>query len=346
MVPASSADPKALGCNCDACPFNLNKKGRASAFVWAEIPKAPEGVLINEAPSIDDMKAGRPLTGTVAGELANSLKQAGLRRDRLAVMNSILCRPVPGADHNDMKQAVKCCSPALKHQMQGLEHLPKLLMGAGPAKAFGVKAAVDNARGFYREEINAVVTYTPGYAFFGNPFVWANFDSDVAVFARAVRGTEGASVPVINTAPSAGDVRRLAAGGRIAVDIETSPVSPDAPWTGKSPTEACLKSIGIGTPDEGIAIWWETVSPQVEEAIKEIFYNEAIVKVLHNGWWFDLPVLQRYGLEMRNVEDTRDMRRALSATSKLSLRYLGSVYCPEVGPWKEVEEADTGDDQK
>ena len=66
--------------------------------------------------------------------------------------------------------------------------------------------------------------------------------------------------------------------------------------------------------------------------------NSSIIKVFHNGWMFDQPVLRRYGVKVRNAKDTRDMRRAVSATSRLSLRHLTSIYS-DFAPWKEVEDS-------
>ena len=61
--------------------------------------------------------------------------------------------------------------------------------------------------------------------------------------------------------------------------------------------------------------------------------DAELVKVYHNGPWFDLRVLDRYGLNTANWEDTRDLRRAISSTSRLSLGYLGSLYC-DIPAWK------------
>lgn len=71
-----------------------------------------------------------------------------------------------------------------------------------------------------------------------------------------------------------------------------------------------------------------------------VLLNEAITKIFHNGPWFDVRVLRRYGLRVRNFVDTRDSRRALSSTSPLRLGYLASLY-DDTTPWKEADEEDS-----
>jgi hypothetical protein len=63
--------------------------------------------------------------------------------------------------------------------------------------------------------------------------------------------------------------------------------------------------------------------------------------VMQNGWWFDMRVLSRYGIKVNNMADTRDMRRAISVTSRLSLGYMGSLYL-DIEDWK----LKGGDDEK
>src|SRR5690606_6252188 len=87
----------------------------------------------------------------------------------------------------------------------------------------------------------------------------------------------------------------------------------------------------------GVSHWWTDGRKRVEREIKRILEDPNIVKVFHNGDWFDLRVLQRYGIRVRNVFDTRDARRALSSTSILKLSNLASLY-NDAHEWKENEE--------
>ena len=121
----------------------------------------------------------------------------------------------------------------------------------------------------------------------------------------------------------------------MAVDIETVPRKPGKEWryTGKKPTEAKLQLLGIGFPDEGLSLLWGFGNSAVEVAMKKLLADPRIVKVLQNGDYFDLIVLKRFGVEVINVEDTRDARRALVSTSPTKLAYTGSIYT-DYHAWK------------
>lgn len=122
----------------------------------------------------------------------------------------------------------------------------------------------------------------------------------------------------------------------VGCDIETAPCDYKQPWSGKDPTRARLKTIGFGDEEEGISIWWDDASKEVEKEVREILADESITKVFFNGEWFDIPVLHRYEMPVRRWEDLRSLRRALSSTSSLSLRYVVSAYI-DAHPWKEAE---------
>ena len=183
-------------------------------------------------------------------------------------------------------------------------------------------------------------TWTPGYAIHRNPYEWGAFSLDLQRFARLVRGTTVPPPARIITNPSAQDVFDLVASSPyIAVDIETAPETDETPWTGKDPTRATLKTIGLGTADAGLSHRWCGNGCPVERAIRQVLADRAITKVFHNGPWFDLRVLARFQFPVNNWEDTRDLRRALSATSPLKLLYLGSIYT-DFEPWKEGDSDD------
>jgi ribonuclease D len=71
--------------------------------------------------------------------------------------------------------------------------------------------------------------------------------------------------------------------------------------------------------------------------VKRILENPEILKILQNGPWFDNRVLTRYGIAVCNFMDTRDMRRCLVSTSRLSLAYMTSIYT-DFPAWKETED--------
>lgn len=189
-----------------------------------------------------------------------------------------------------------------------------------------------------------ILTWTPGYALFAAPFEAGNLEVDIQRFGRAMRGQLEPEPKSIVVGASHHDIARLVRTGQpIAVDIETAPATKDQPWTGKDPTQAQLKTIGFGTVDEGISLHWESADEWTRLMVAEVLADRAIKKVFHNGPYFDIRVLQRYGLEVNHFDDTRAMRRVLSSTSRLSLRHLASMYC-DIHNWKDAEQEE--DDEK
>lgn len=190
--------------------------------------------------------------------------------------------------------------------------------------------------------MSLIASWHPTYAIFRNPYEHGVFRGDLARFARVIKGTQrpGPKKLIIN--PTVNHIRQVfQSGPRVAVDIETAPEHPSRPWTGKDPTRAKLKVIGIGNCEVGLAFDARRNHVDLKAELKKWFMNEKVTKVFHNGIWFDQRILKRYGFNLVNCEDTRDARMALSPTSPLGLGYLGTVY-DDPNAWKE----DDGDDSK
>lgn len=187
-----------------------------------------------------------------------------------------------------------------------------------------------------------ITTWHPTFALFRNPYEAGAFVLDMDRFARAIKGQLVAGPRRININPTAADViayhkRALRTGEYVAVDIETRPESGDSVgFTGKDPTRCRLKAVGLGFCDEGLSFIWREGLPSVRRALRNLLADQRVTKTFHNGDWFDLRVLSRYGIRVRSVFDTRDARRAVSSTSPLKLSHCASVYTDYV-PWKENE---------
>lgn len=182
-----------------------------------------------------------------------------------------------------------------------------------------------------------IVSWHPTYAYFHNPYEWGAFDCDLQRFARLIKGELEAPPRALIIEPTVDDVKRLVAESEfIAYDIETAPEHPSEPWTGKDPTRARLKSIGLGNDKWALAHWWSG-GMLVEEEIKRVLEDSNILKVGQNISWFDDRVLARYGIHPRNTMDTRDMRRVLCSTSPLSLSYMVSLMA-DFHAWKDTDD--------
>lgn len=320
--------------DCASCPFA--KAGRPNKPVRGTIPADAVGVLVGEGPGYDEVQMGRPFVGQTGRALDQRLEEVGLARDRLAILNATACYPsVKGA--KALTQAVKCCAPAFDMQLgQVSPTVPIFAMGTHAVRAVGIQAKVANGRGFIRKLglRHAIISWHPSYALLRNPYEAGAFTVDLERFARLTRGEADTRIPPVNTNPTAEDVYDLVeeAGGVVGADIETTPANRSAPWTGLDPIRARLKTIALGSLKRAVAVLWGH-NPGAAQAVRRTLRDPRTTSVWHNGAFFDLPVLDRYGIHPKRWEDTRDLRRALSATSRLSLLYLASLYV-DTGAWK------------
>lgn len=188
--------------------------------------------------------------------------------------------------------------------------------------------------------MSLIATWSPAFALFKQPWETGHFNIDVDRFARMIRGQLRAGPSRLEIRPRAEDVAAVVQNGRVAVDIECGPEHPDRPWTAKYPARARLRTIGLGNSEWALSYRWHE-DAGVATAIGNLLDDNRVLKVYQNGPYYDIPVLDRYSLRTRNMRDTRDMRKALSATSRLGLKYLATIY-DDAPPWAE-DDGEDGD---
>lgn len=352
--------------DCAACPFAVNGKPRHQP-VWGEVcgrsaklpPTAkPEGVLIGEGPGEQEVTEQGVFKGSTGQQLDLALEQVGIIRKRHAVFNVMGCRPPKGMKTEDnLRAATAACRPLFMHQYERYAKLPTLAMGkwASAGANQGKPIGVMKGRGFVRG--NLLVTWHPTYAFWHNPWSAGEFLNDLARYKRMLTGTLEPPPKVI-IEPTLRDLHdfsfealqfakllksldtkhRLPAFAlAMASDIETKPADGQPAYEGKDPTRAAMKAISFGTPMLAVSHWWGNGAPGVESKMIQWLRDPDILIIGHNYFFFDDRVQKRYGIRATNVIDTRDLRRAVSATSRLTLRFLTSVYS-DFAPWKETED--------
>lgn len=327
--------------DCANCPWaDPVTKAPRHQPVLGVVPsnhKHIRGCIIGEGPGHEEVEQGTPFVGRTGQWLDDRLGENGLNRHEHVIINAQACIPPKGEKNdNTMRAATKACSPLFNSQYADYSQLPTLAMGkwAGAAANKGTPITVDTGRGFIRG--NLLVTWHPTYAAFYNPWKAGEFVNDLQRFRRMLDGRLEKD-PTIVIHPTLDEVVRLhRLHKELACDIETKakPGRPD--HEGKDPYRAAVRTIAFGTTDYALAYWWGS-DMKIQQAIINILQDPAVVKIFHNGWMFDQPTLLRHGVRVQNARDTRDMRRAISATSRLSLRYLTSLETDFI-PWKEPED--------
>lgn len=363
-------DPRTLGCNCAACPHAVN--GAPAKPVWGEYPNPEfaEGVLVGEGPGATEEETGRPFDGLTGKELDQALARAGVVRARQAVLNAQKCRPIVKSAAN-MKRATECCRPALEWELEPYAGKPMFLMGKEAWRAVAgklPKGGLEKGRGFVRRHyriqqpigafFDYIAAFHPTYAAFRNPFEWGAFEVDLARYRRLMDGKLRARPSKLITNPTLKDIAAVVrdAKGLPALDIETAPEDPKRGWTAKDPLRAKLCLVGLGCEDWGLSVDWNRAPGSMKQALLDVvagversgkweWRSTTAPSILtHNGPWYDHRNLAKYGFRLNPFwEDTRDARRSISATSKLSLAYCSTLY-DDPPPWKE-EDGDEDDDK-
>ncbi len=261
------------------------------------------------------------------------------------------CKPPLGSGEVEKRKATEACRPWFESQLKKWgSDKPALVMGKWAQLAFaGTEKSVEANRGYVRALPSGrtwLGTWHPTYAFFHNPYEWGSFTVDAERFGRLIKGKLKKEVPLVWTS---GDWRRLQQiykwalkRGFFTIDLETHPVNGDTVgFTAKDPVRAGINLMSVGVPNCGLSVRWKLLSPKAKSIFKAMLADRRLAKVTQNGWWFDLPILRRYGFVTKGrVVDIRDLRRACSTTSKLSLHYMGSLFEGDNPPWKEFTDDD------
>ncbi len=325
---------------CEKCPFAVDGKP-ACTPVKALIPEVSLAVLVTEFPADRDAVAGFPLSSGAGWALREEAERLGVRMKEVACLTATACPAPYGATPTQMTQAVKACRPKFRHEMYLARQAkvrsarqPVLLMGKYAGQAFTTHAAkTKKERGFIRTSLSGnyfIHTWGPRHALHVDHWRKGELLADVARWWGLAVGTRTLLRPFIHEMSVRDAVRMARVNGYVAVDIETTFDTIDA---------VRLKTVGLGWTSGGVSYEWEKLSGEDQGRLADLMCDPTVTKVLMNGYWFDIRVLNRHGMHFENVEDIRDSRRALDPTSALSLSYQASLYL-DMKPWKEDEEDD------
>lgn len=331
--------PAEVGCDCANCPFASKGKHQAD-FVPVEGPPDPVGVVWCDVPTHDDARSRSPMSrhSILGKEWGRILASAGLERETLLHVPATACKRPSSVKESKTPKAVEACKP----WRQIPTGLPQLALGKFAWQgATGLQKGFKFHRGFVKDGL--VTTHRPESALFWNTKESEAFWVDVQRFGRAVAGKlHPAPTIKIDEDGLSACLRTVYERKWVAFDIETMPVGKDEPWTGKDPTRARLRTISLGWEDVGYAFLWAALSPTGQEAVRAALQNPDVVKVGMNIVWFDNRVLERYGIAVTNFIDCRDLRRAMSSTSRLSLAYQTAL-CTDAPPWKSHKDEEAED---
>lgn len=332
------------GCYCDKCPIADLSEGVVKPQDYGVVATPTRSgpidgiIVVGEIPTFNDKRGS--LSGRAKRNWQEALDKTGLAGLNLLLIPSVHCVPDRVMKKSDRVKIVHSCRPSAQWAIGQNANVPMLLMGSDSIQTLGLEKKINESRGFLHKDANNrpyIITYAATTVMFGNIYMWGTFLEDLRRFYRLITNTlkPGLEPSMVTTHARAGHITEFMIRANcepIAVDIETTAPGDNPEW-GLDATKATLKTIAFGRPDFAVSVCWAEADYATRVLIAEILSSRTQIKVFHNGPWFDLRVLERYGLHVNCWRDTRDMRRAISSTSRLSLGYLGSLYC-DIHAWK------------
>lgn len=172
---------------CTACSELVATR---TTVVVGEAPAVARLALVGEAPGAQEDAAGRPFVGRAGQLLDELLTGAGLRRDQVAVLNVLKCRPP--ANRPPQPAETANCRPWLERQLELMTPAVTVALGLSATRWFlGRTPTLSAVRGRVHPLLGRLVipTYHPSAALrFGpNGAPLAALRTDLALAAEVLR---------------------------------------------------------------------------------------------------------------------------------------------------------------
>lgn len=208
--------------NCEECP--LHEEAQTVCLI-GDGPVPARVMAVGEAPGYREDEVSRPFSGKSGRLLDDTLAKVGLDRQDIFITNAVKCRPPDNATPN--KTQIKACHHYFDDE---LEHVkPEFILTMGnTAMSIIKKSGIMKHRGEWHPLGDAQVfsTVHPA-AVLRNPRYRQLFETDLAAFARGIKGQE-ADVPpprtflINNKEGLAKMCQAVLKSSAVAYDIETN----------------------------------------------------------------------------------------------------------------------------
>lgn len=207
--------------HCKLCP--LHKEAQTVCLI-GDGPVPADVMVIGEAPGFREDEVSRPFSGKSGRLLDETFDKFGLDRSEMFISNVNKCRPPENRTPNKTEQ--KACRPFLDAEIEHVK--PKYILTLGNAALSVIrKSGIMKHRGEVAPFGDAQVfsTVHPA-AVLRNPRYAQLFESDIAAFARLVRGQAPPPAPrtylVMDKNALAKACQAILRADAVAYDFETS----------------------------------------------------------------------------------------------------------------------------
>lgn len=318
--------------------------------------KLTHGVaFVGEALGEEEEREGVPFVGKAGEQLTRMVERladpsTGLRfrREDFRLYNTLWCRPpgnvITGAPYEE--DALRSCAHFLAEQCA--QDKPRVLLALGnqALRRLTTHWGIDELRGYYfHTPLGLVIgTYHPSYIMRGNFELTRIWQLDLLKAVEAARGQIYKRNRSYILHPGMVELRALRAelladpGLPLAFDIETpyggiDSDSKDSEFVAiEDDVSYTILRIGF-SHREGWAITMPWQEPYCTLA-KEILALPN-PKVSWNGSGFDVPRLAANGAILGGPHfDAMHMWHALEPSLPMGLKYVATVFCPDMPPWR------------
>ncbi len=330
----------------------------------AKNPKAPTVVL--DMPGAQEEKLERSFVGPAAVELAETLKLAGKTFDSVNLTYALSCR-IPNDDikvfnarlRKDNRRRIKngepplpspieCCKPRLLAEIE--ESSGVITAGPMATKAvLGGNTSLMSIRGgpTISKGKKVMPTLCLNHVRI-NPMWRPVLRADIAKAFRHFKEALNWEDPRVVYNPSAEWLSKFFA----KVKEEKTPVAYDVETDGIQSLTTGLRCIGFATTEDAVVVGLRSIDgqstfyePHLEKEIRailrEFFLDKSIVKVAHNGGYFDRIIVEQHlGITPAPLVDTILLHRLAEPEYPHNLGFIGSMLT-DVPSWKADHTATT-----
>lgn len=323
--------------NCKLCP--LHKEAQTVCLI-GDGPVPADVMIVGEAPGFREDEVSRPFSGKSGRLLDETLEKFGLDRRSAFITNVNKCRPPENRTPNKTEQ--KACRPYLDKEIEAVN--PKFILTLGNTALSVVrKSGIMKHRGSVNQlgDIQVFSTVHPA-AVLRNPRYAQLFDSDIAAFARLVKGQDGAKPPrtflVQDKQTLAKACQAILKSTAVAYDVET---------TGFDEVDDVVVTVGIAVKP-GLAFVIPIHHPEskftnpdkVFRVIGNALASTPAKLIAHNAKFDDKWFLQR-GVPLYADFDTMIAAHIVNENWFKSLKVLATMILG-VDAWANVDLAKGG----
>ena len=289
---------------CDLCPLGAGAQQVVLGSLYGNTPAA-DVLVLADAPGTEEDVTGRPLCGKAGAELRFSLNINGIS-NRGAKLDS-LCKCMPPEGHDLTPDEINICTLVyLIPEILAMQPAYIITLGRTVTRFFLGDVNMEMVHGiprtinFHGLEVVIVPSYHPA-AGLHNPEQMILYQSDMQAAGDVIKGKLQPYPPedqhpkpmyqIATTANMERICREYFKGGLVAVDTEWAQ---GKPW--------CL-SFSV-RPGEA----WVIMADQTYELLllNSLLNYFNVTTIIHNAL-YDIPVLEKMGVQPRNIIDTMVM---------------------------------------